>query len=239
MTDIPTTVAPAAGASTGAGIAARVASSRSRLADNYEAFLSLLTTQLRNQDPLSPMDSNQFTQQIVQMTGVEQQLLTNDLLTALVDQGSGGMADAANYIGRTIVAESGETALNDGAADWVYELGDDASAVTGEIRNGAGVVVWRGALAGKADGENSFRWNGENMAGNALPEGRYTLTVSASDRSGGDVTVRTLVRGQVTGVEQRDTGVYLNTDAGDVPLTAVRSVIQAAARPAVPSFPGV
>lgn len=73
------------------------------LANNFQSFLSLLTTQLQNQDPLNPTDTNQFTQQITQMTGVEQQLLSNQLLQQLVSQQS-GVASAANLIGDTITA---------------------------------------------------------------------------------------------------------------------------------------
>jgi len=73
---------------------------RARLAENFDTFLSLLTTQLKNQDPLSPLDSNQFTQQIVQMTGVEQQLQTNDLLKKLVGNTASGVSTAVSLIGK-------------------------------------------------------------------------------------------------------------------------------------------
>jgi flagellar hook assembly protein FlgD len=73
------------------------------LADNFQSFLTLLTTQLKNQDPTSPLDTNQFTQQITQMTGVEQQLLSNQLLQQLVSA-QGGVASAANLIGETVTA---------------------------------------------------------------------------------------------------------------------------------------
>src|SRR6218665_3124657 len=81
--------------------ASRVGAGSSTLASNFETFLTLLTTQLRNQDPLSPVDSNEFTAQLTQMAGVEQQLLTNDLLTSLLAaQSAGGLAGASNYIGK-------------------------------------------------------------------------------------------------------------------------------------------
>src|SRR4051812_43519004 len=71
---------------------------RARLAENFDTFLSLLTAQLKNQDPLSPLDSNQFTQQLTQMTGVEQQLLTNDLLKKLISNTGSGVATAVSLI---------------------------------------------------------------------------------------------------------------------------------------------
>ena len=75
----------------------------SSLAGNFQSFLTLLTTQLKNQDPTSPLDTSQFTQQITQMTGVEQQLLSNQLLQQLVSA-QGGVAQAANLIGETVTA---------------------------------------------------------------------------------------------------------------------------------------
>jgi flagellar basal-body rod modification protein FlgD len=75
------------------------------LAGNFQSFLTLLTTQLKNQDPLNPTDTNEFTQQITQMSGVEQQLLSNQLLQQLVSS-QGGVTSAANLIGDTVTAQS-------------------------------------------------------------------------------------------------------------------------------------
>src|SRR5690349_4299143 len=83
---------------------------RARLAENFDTFLSLLTTQLKNQDPLAPMDSTQFTQQLVQMTGVEQQLLTNDLLEKLVSNTGTGVSTAVSLIGKEVRAASADAA---------------------------------------------------------------------------------------------------------------------------------
>ena len=97
------------------------------LFDNFETFLTLLTTQMKNQDPLSPLDSNEFTAQLTQMAGVEQQLLTNDLLTSLVAaQAGGGLDNASNYIGKNVTAAWTATSLENGEATWSYELAEDA-----------------------------------------------------------------------------------------------------------------
>src|SRR5689334_23087638 len=107
---------------------------RARLAENFDTFLSLLTTQLKNQDPLSPLDSNQFTQQIVQMTGVEQQLLTNDLLKKLVSNTGSGVSTAVSLIGKEVRAESADAALKSGgSAQWTYSLDRAASDVKVEV----------------------------------------------------------------------------------------------------------
>ena len=84
----------------------RRALGRASLADNFNTFLSLLTTQLKNQDPPSPLDSNQFTQQLVQMTGVEQQLNANDLLKQLVANTASGISTAVSLIGKDVKAVS-------------------------------------------------------------------------------------------------------------------------------------
>src|SRR6476659_4155349 len=84
----------------------KTALGRADLATNFNTFLSLLTTQLKNQDPLSPLDSNQFTQQLVQMTGVEQQLNANDLLKKLVANTGSGIQTAVSLIGKDVSAVS-------------------------------------------------------------------------------------------------------------------------------------
>src|SRR5215212_5962000 len=87
------------------------------LATNYETFLKLLTTQLKNQDPLSPLETNEFTQQLTQMTGVQQQLLTNQLLTQMISQGQVGLSGSAvNLIGKEVTAEKPNVTLTDGKA---------------------------------------------------------------------------------------------------------------------------
>ena len=120
----------------------KVAAGSGMLASNFETFLTLLTAQLRNQDPLSPVDSNQFTAQLTQMAGVEQQLLTNDLLTSLLSaQQGGGLAGASNYIGKDVTAVWAADKLTDGKASWEYELGANATAATLQVLDSSGKVV--------------------------------------------------------------------------------------------------
>ena len=109
----------------------RITKGAGAMASNFETFLTLLTTQMKNQDPLKPLDSNQFTSQLTQMAGVEQQLLTNDLLTSLLKaQSAGGLDNASNYIGKQVTAAWTATEFNDGKATWAYELGKDADKAT-------------------------------------------------------------------------------------------------------------
>ncbi|NBU29471.1 MAG: flagellar hook assembly protein FlgD, partial [Caulobacteraceae bacterium] len=161
----------------------RISDSRTRLADSTETFLSLLTTQLKNQDPLSPMDSSEFTQQIVQMTGVEQQLLTNDLLAALVGMSDGGLAGSVDLIGKTVTAETNLATLADGDAQWSYSLPRAAANVKLEVINSAGVTVRTETLTGQGTGDQEFTWDGKNNAGIGQADGSYYLRVTATDAS--------------------------------------------------------
>src|SRR5215468_478605 len=103
-------------------------SAEQTLAGNFNTFLTLLTSQLQNQDPLSPMDSTQFTQQLVMFSQVEQQINTNDNLQSLIALNLSQNANSAvNYIGRSVVMTNGEGALQsngDGTSsvDWTYNL---------------------------------------------------------------------------------------------------------------------
>src|ERR1700747_546646 len=115
-------VTPTTSAASAASAASQATSSQKTLASNFDTFLSLLTTQLKNQDPLSPLDSNQFTQQLVQMTGVEQQLNTNDLLKQRVANTAGGVATAVSLIGKDVKAVSDTANLSSGKAQWSYNL---------------------------------------------------------------------------------------------------------------------
>ncbi len=197
---------------------------RARLADNFSTFLSLLTTQLKNQDPLSPLDSNQFTQQLVQMTGVEQQLASNDLLKQLVANTGSGIASAVSLIGKDVSAVSNEARLSNGKAAWVYKLKLDAADTKIEVLNAKGAIVHSEAATDNKAGDHTFSWNGKDMNGNTMPVGDYTLRITAKDSTGTAVTSTNYVRGRVTGVEQIDGATYITVNGGKLPWGTVTSV---------------
>lgn len=204
--------------------ASRTNAGRIGLASNFETFLELLTTQLKNQDPLSPLDSNEFTAQLTQMSGVEQQLLTNDLLTSLLaaQQGAGGLSGASNYIGKEATAAWSTTELADGAAQWSYELGTAASVARLEVLDGSGRVVWSGDAPSRQEGISDFIWDGKTTAGAQLPDGGvYSLKVTAENAGGGTVESQVLTRGRVTGIELYEGQPYLTIGSSIVPLSSV------------------
>jgi flagellar basal-body rod modification protein FlgD len=193
------------------------------LTSNFETFLSLLTAQLKNQDPLSPVDSNQFTAQLTQMAGVEQQLLTNELLTGLLaGQQGGGLSGAANYIGKDASAVWSATTLTDGEATWSYELANDATDVQLQVLDGAGKVVWSGPAPDRTTGVHDFTWNGQTTGGGQMDDGGvYTLKVTAKTGAGTAVGSQVLIRGRITGVELYDGQPYLTVGNSILPLSSV------------------
>lgn len=210
----PTTNATSAAA----GNAANLASGQSQLNTTYTSFLTLLTAQLKNQDPLSPMDTNTFTQQLVSMNGVQQQLLSNNLLQQLVSQstGAGSIGSAVSLIGKSVTSQSAVQALQNGTAAWTYNLGSDASKATLEVLDAQGNVVWSGAAPSLHSGDNAFSWNGKTSSGQTLTSGNYTLGVSATDANSQAIASTVAIHGTVTGVQTA--GGVTQVQVGGVPV---------------------
>lgn len=207
----------------------RINSGTAMLASNFETFLALLTSQLKNQDPLSPVDSNQFTAQLTQMAGVEQQLLTNELLKSLVSaQGGGSLESAANYIGKEATAAWSATKFTDGEAAWSYEIAANAASAKLEVVDGSGNVVWSGDAPDKTTGVHEFSWDGEATRGNDGEEGQvYSLRVVAKDASGGAIDAQVLTQGRVTGVEMYDGEVFLTVGNSILPMSSLIALEEA------------
>lgn len=233
-----TDAAAAAGTNNAAANAAannKSATGRERLADSYETFMSLLTAQIKNQDPLSPMDSTQFTQQLVQMTGVEQQLLTNDLLEKLVTNTGSGIQTSVSLLGKDVRATSDQAKLTAGKANWDFKLGREASEVTVEVLDSKGKVVQVAKLSGEdlKAGDHTYNWNGKDRTGAQMPNGgQYTLRVTAKDSTGAVVPVTNYIKGTVSGVEQVDgkTLITINgVQVGWEKVTSISEPVKAAA----------
>ena len=227
----PTTPATtSATTSTGNGTQADLASGVSNLSTGYQTFLTLLTTQLKNQDPTSPLDTNQFTQQLVQMTGVQQQLLSNQLLQQLVDQsGSGsGAVGAVGLIGKTVTASQATAPLSGGKVAWSYNLGSAAAAATLTVKNAAGSVVWSGSAPDLSAGTHAFTWNGQDSSGRQLGDGgSYTLSIAASDPSGGAVTATPQITGVVSSVQTAAGQTVVQIGGVSAPVSSITSVAAA------------
>lgn len=194
------------------------------LSDTFDTFLSLLTTQLKNQDPLEPLDANQFTQQLVQFAGVEQAVNTNKKLDQLVALQSGNQLNAAvSYLGNEIEAASDQVMLQDGSATLKYDLKGNAAQNAVTIVDGYGQPVR--TIAGERDaGGHEFVWDGRDNNGNALPDGAYSFSVSAVDSTGQTVQATTSMVGRTTGIKTLDGTVTLSVGDLDIPLEDVVAV---------------
>jgi flagellar basal-body rod modification protein FlgD len=159
-----------------------------QLSGNFSTFLTLLTTQLKNQDPTSPMDSNQFTQQLVMYSQVEQQIGTNDNLKTLISQGTSNAATmAASYLGKRVSVTNGVASLSGGSATWTYSLAGNTANTLLSVTNANGKVVYTTAGQTTA-GNNTLTWDGKDNNGNQLPDGAYKLSVTAADAAGNEVS---------------------------------------------------
>lgn len=200
---------------------------RSAIANNFDQFLLLLTTQLQNQSPLDPLDTNQFTSQLVQFASVEQQIKTNDMLGALITSTrAANVSTAAGFIGRRIESPGAQTQLADGRAEWSLQAPRAASRAVIEIRDASGSVVATQTRA-LAAGRQSFVWDGRTSTGQPAPAGIYTLSVQARDAAGQPIPVSTTFSGVVDSLDLSGNDPVLISGGVRVPLSAVTGVSDA------------
>lgn len=189
---------------------------QAKLTSDFDDFLTLLTTQLQNQDPLEPMDSSEFTNQLVQFSSVEQQIATNQNLEALLAANDlQGDSALLGYLGKTVVAQTDLAAMTDSKATWLYDLGANTSETTLSIRD------QNGRLVAQVDGSNAagiheLQWDGKDLSGNQLPDGLYSLTVEAQNGAGISVATTSYARGLATELD-RTAGRTL-VKIGDLPI---------------------
>jgi flagellar basal-body rod modification protein FlgD len=219
------TAASTASIGTSATNASNIAAGQANLSTSYSDFLTLLTTQLQNQDPTSPMDTNTFTQQLVSMTGVQQQLLTNELLQQMVTSNTSSVSNDVDLIGQNVTASTASQTLASGQASWSYNLPSAAAAGNATITNAAGTVVWSGALSSLNAGNNTFTWNGQNQAGvQQANGGTYTLAISAASSTGAAITPTISVSGQATSVEVVNGVTNVTVNGSQIPVSSITGV---------------
>lgn len=202
------------------------------LAENFDNFLMLLVTQLENQDPLEPMDTNEFTSQIVQFASVEQEIASNNNLEQLIAlQRSNQAAAAVGYLGKRVEAAGNTTVLKDGQAEWNYGLPENADTVDLIVYDELGNQIYH--TQGSTDlGAHQFVWDGLDNSGNPMPEGLYTLSVSATGSDGEAIETSMTVVGQVDGVETTGDSVVLFVGPIGIPIGDVISILDAPNTPA-------
>jgi flagellar basal-body rod modification protein FlgD len=159
------------------------------LAPDLNMFLQMLTTQMQNQDPLDPMDTSQYTQQLVQYSQVEQEMqqtgTLNDILSNLNAQ---GMSQASAYIGREARFDTDMAGLaGSSPATWTYASDQKPASLVATIKDGNGKVVDTVTLDPSNSGR--FAWDGTETDGSHAPDGAYTLSLAAKDVNGGDIAM--------------------------------------------------
>jgi len=170
------------------------------IAGNFTTFLQLLTTQLQNQNPLDPLDTNQFTAQLVQFAQVEQQLKSNDQLASLVSlQQTAQNTQALQFVGETVGVNGATAALSSGQATWNLNVPQDATG-TITISSATGQTVYSNNYSMGA-GLQSFSWDGKDNNGVQWPDGNYTMSITAQDANGQPVSVPTEIEGVVDSVD--------------------------------------
>lgn len=206
---------------------ARTQQSTVTLAEDFSQFLQLLTTQLQNQDPLSPMDSNEFTNQLVQFSQVEQQINANTKLDDLVSlQVNNAITGALNYVGLDVSYISAEIAYEEGTSTSIrYSIDSPASISKVNIFDEEGNLVFSGD-ANTAAGVHDFEWDGKDLLGNDLPTGTYTVSFDALDANENVINTTSVVTARVKGVEQQDGIVYALVGDRAVPITGILNASQ-------------
>jgi flagellar basal-body rod modification protein FlgD len=226
---LPTPVVSAAATPATSGTSATGSTSstgNTGLANNFQTFLTLLTTQLQNQNPLDPLDTNQFTQQLVQFAGVEQQLKSNDQLAALVKlQTTAQSSQALNFVGATAVVDGTTTALASGKATWSLGVTKPAS-VDVTISNASGQAVFSGNYTMGVGEHQSFVWDGRGSDGIQAPDGNYTISATAKDSSGQSVAVSTEVLGVVDSADLSTTPPTLSIGGQNFTVDKVKKVVR-------------
>jgi flagellar basal-body rod modification protein FlgD len=223
LASLPATAAAAAPASGAAAVSSAL--DNTMIASNFTTFLTLLTTQLKNQNPLDPLDTNQFTQQLVQFAQVEQQMKSNDQLQTLISLQKSAQATAAlSYVGSTVVLDGSSTQLTNQNAAWNLNVSKPATA-TINIQDATGQTVYSGKVAVNPGGQ-AFSWNGLGTNGAQYPDGVYKLTATAVDANNQTVPVSAEIQGTVDSVDLTQNPPVMTVAGQTYTLDKVKRIVR-------------
>jgi flagellar basal-body rod modification protein FlgD len=201
------------------------ASLNNQIAGNFTTFLTLLTTQLQNQNPLDPLDTNQFTQQLVQFASVEQQMNMNTQLQALVAlQQTAQNSQALGFVGKTVTVNGSTAPLVNGKAQWTFNPTSPATA-TLTVTDSTGQTVYT-KTGTVQPGTQAFNWNGLDNSGRQWADGNYTLSITAVGADGKPVAIPTNVTGMVSSVDLTQNPPLLSIGGKTYTLNQILSVEQ-------------
>jgi flagellar basal-body rod modification protein FlgD len=195
------------------------------IASNFTTFLQLLTTQLKNQNPLDPLDTNQFTQQLVQFAQVEQQMKQNDQLSTLVALDKTAQSTAAlAYVGATVVVDGSTAQLDSSGATWSFNVPKPSTA-TVTIKDATGQTVYTGSFAVNP-GDQKFTWDGRGTNGQQWPAGSYTLSATALDASNQPVAISTEVEARVDSVDFTHNPPLLSINGQNYTMDQIKRIVR-------------
>ena len=208
-----------------AGGTGTVRSSGQSLAANFDNFLKLLTTQLRNQDPVAPMDANAFTSQLVQFASVEQAIKTNDKLQDLGELiEASGTTSAMSMLGREAMVGTDRIGLGAaGDATVRYRLPEAAARVTATVVDASGRIV-RTLTGTTVAGETVIAWDGLDAAGQRAAPGTYRVQLDAVRADAEAIAAEQYLAGTVEAIEPDAGTISLIVAGAKVPLGDVRTV---------------
>ena len=196
-----------------------------------DAFMQLLVTQLRHQNPLEPMDNKDFIAQLSQFSSLEELSSIRESFDAsLATQRTMNRTMAVGLLGREVEVPANQVALVSGTEAKVhYTLPEDAD-VQIEIQNVLGAVVRTLTPGAQPSGDQGVVWDGNDDLGNPLPEGNYTYHVLAVGGGNRQVPVLPFFKGLVDGVRMTDTGIMLTVEGREIPLSRVSIIKESEAR---------
>jgi flagellar basal-body rod modification protein FlgD len=210
-------------AATASAASPPAADSLGSLSSNFNNFLSMLMTQLKNQDPTSPMDTNQFTSELVQFSSVEQQINTNTSLTQLIQLTQGGeVMQASAMTGKQVTASSDHVPLQNGKGTIQFST-TTAQPVDIAIFDANGAKL-SDAMSMSSAGTNTWTWNGADGSGRTVPDGSYKFAVVGANADGTTTALAASVIGKATGVQNQSNGIQLQLGALSIDFSKVQSV---------------
>ncbi len=187
----------------------------------FNTFLRLLTTQLQNQDPLDPLKSNEYTQQLAQYSQLEQTIQGNSTLNSILARlSSQDTAQAIGLSGRDVVLDSTASGLGAAPATWAYAADRDAVSLAATITDATGKIVATAALPTDSR-SGGFAWNGALAGGGHAPNGAYVLSVRGLDASGAVVPVTVNATGRVGDVTIANGVVGLDINGLSQPFSSI------------------
>ena len=200
---------------------------KTTLAGDLDAFLLLLTTQLKNQDPLSPLEPTEFTGQLVAFASVEQQIATNKSMEDLLTVQNASLASSVvGFIGTEVNASGSEVPLQDGSAEFSYTLAQNAKNNDITILDSKGAVILNSHGKLQA-GIHDFKWDGKDNYGNTMADGAYTINLTPMDFDEQVIGTEIAIKAHVTGVNMASGTTMLEAGDVSIPLDKILAIKEA------------